>query len=388
MQNVGDGTGVYYQKVDSTFQLKSIKNTDGTLSINSTDTTIVLGASLSGINYWTLSGSDIYYNAGQVMVNEYGGTTIDTADVFTVIGDTAGIDRSMHVRNQYNDSDGLVHFVGASSTYGTYFDGAGIKFAGAASAGILATDVIKGNGAFLNIRNNGGAGRGIYSVAPNGNVMGVSLSDGSDYPDGYALTVTPRIGSAVAINGVKPLFQITAFGTTQLTTPNQISTDAGLAQDWRYRTRVFGAIDTVSARLIPVVVDTNNVDFQIWTLQGYTLTKTLTLESDGGATFHQINTGTASTNAAFDSNNQLIEAQESWGTTTDTTDGNGELAIAHGLSITPTWAQVTVWDATSATGYAANVVSIDATNVTIRVFDTSNADVASTSVKVSWQVKE
>jgi len=76
--------------------------------------------------------------------------------------------------------------------------------------------------------------------------------------------------------------------------------------------------------------------------------------------------------------NVLGHTTEVIGVTSKTTDANGEAPIAHGLDATPVYAEANIFADTS---YEVTVVSVDATNINIRVRNTtSNADIASTSV--------
>lgn len=72
------------------------------------------------------------------------------------------------------------------------------------------------------------------------------------------------------------------------------------------------------------------------------------------------------------------------GSTTDTTDGDGELTIPHGVTgFTPDWATV------SLVGDDANgvdVISVDGTNLVVRIKDAAGADVTATEVTVNWMV--
>lgn len=74
-----------------------------------------------------------------------------------------------------------------------------------------------------------------------------------------------------------------------------------------------------------------------------------------------------------------------WGSATDTTDANGNITIAHGLATTPTYVTVAIsgdntWDAI--------VESVDATNITVRVRNTTdNSDITAQSVTVYWTVQ-
>lgn len=72
------------------------------------------------------------------------------------------------------------------------------------------------------------------------------------------------------------------------------------------------------------------------------------------------------------------------GSSTNTTDANGEITIAHGLLATPAVAFVTV---SGDNQYTANVISIDATNVTVLIKDAAGSDVTSTSVTVYWRAE-
>lgn len=73
-----------------------------------------------------------------------------------------------------------------------------------------------------------------------------------------------------------------------------------------------------------------------------------------------------------------------YGTAFDTTDADGEITVAHGLTESPNYASVHLLG-DNANG--ADVVRVDATNITVRVKDASEADVARTAVEVMWEAK-
>ena len=71
-----------------------------------------------------------------------------------------------------------------------------------------------------------------------------------------------------------------------------------------------------------------------------------------------------------------------WGTTTDITDANGNITIAHGLTSTPTYINV---EMSGDNTYDAIVQSVDNTNITVRVRDTANnSDVDVQAITVYW----
>lgn len=73
-----------------------------------------------------------------------------------------------------------------------------------------------------------------------------------------------------------------------------------------------------------------------------------------------------------------------FGTAAGTTDGNGNVSIAHGLSSTPTFAAVHLLGDNS---NGVDVESVDATNIVARVKNSSGADVSSVSVSIMWQAR-
>jgi hypothetical protein len=73
------------------------------------------------------------------------------------------------------------------------------------------------------------------------------------------------------------------------------------------------------------------------------------------------------------------------GSTTDTTDGNGEITVTHGAGFTPDHVILTV---SGDNDYTLRVSAITATTFTIVVKDSAGADVTSTSVTFYWQVKD
>lgn len=76
-------------------------------------------------------------------------------------------------------------------------------------------------------------------------------------------------------------------------------------------------------------------------------------------------------------------ASDAQGVANVTTDANGEATIAHGLRAAPTWAEAAYW---ADTATEVMVVSSDATNVTVRVRNTTtNADQASSTLDIHWR---
>ena len=75
---------------------------------------------------------------------------------------------------------------------------------------------------------------------------------------------------------------------------------------------------------------------------------------------------------------------ENLGTISTSTDGSGDIVVAHGMGTTPTSVQVTV---TGTTPYVVTVHAIDATNFTIRFYDMTGAAVTSTAVTATWHAK-
>jgi len=75
---------------------------------------------------------------------------------------------------------------------------------------------------------------------------------------------------------------------------------------------------------------------------------------------------------------------ENIGTISTSTDGSGDIVVAHGMGTTPTSVQVTV---TGTTPYVVTVHTIDATNFTVRFFDMAGAAVTSTAVTATWHAK-
>lgn len=77
---------------------------------------------------------------------------------------------------------------------------------------------------------------------------------------------------------------------------------------------------------------------------------------------------------------------EAFGTASFTTNSNGEATVAHGLAGTPTYAQAEMFADTS---WELTVVSVDATNITVRVRDTTtNNDIKSAAITMChWIAK-
>ena len=95
-------------------------------------------------------------------------------------------------------------------------------------------------------------------------------------------------------------------------------------------------------------------------------------------------TGTPAYSTAFTSNGTIIEVPEKWGAISTSTDGSGDIVVAHGMGTTPTSVQVTV---TGKTPYVVTVHTIGSTNFTVRFYDMTGAAVASTAVTATWHAK-
>lgn len=95
-------------------------------------------------------------------------------------------------------------------------------------------------------------------------------------------------------------------------------------------------------------------------------------------------TGTHAKSLSVTSSGNVIEVPEKWGSISTSTDGSGDITVAHGMGVTPTSVQVTV---TGTTPYVVTVHSIDATNFTVRFYDMTGAAVTSTAVTASWHCK-
>lgn len=95
-------------------------------------------------------------------------------------------------------------------------------------------------------------------------------------------------------------------------------------------------------------------------------------------------TGTHAYTLSVASDGKLVEVPEKWGTISTSTDGSGDIVVAHGMGVTPTSVQVTV---TGTTPYVVTVHTIDATNFTVRFYDMTGAAVASTAVTATWHCK-
>lgn len=78
------------------------------------------------------------------------------------------------------------------------------------------------------------------------------------------------------------------------------------------------------------------------------------------------------------------------GTISTSTDGSGDITVAHGMGVTPTVVDIQFTGTSgSATPYVYVVLidGTDATNFTIRVFDMTGAAVTSTAVTATWHCK-
>ena len=87
-------------------------------------------------------------------------------------------------------------------------------------------------------------------------------------------------------------------------------------------------------------------------------------------------------NAVADKLNDL-PASVTFGTTTASTDGSGNLTITHGHGTTPSFALV---QPRSSNWSQCYVSSIGATTVTVRALSAAGANVVSTSITADWVV--
>jgi hypothetical protein len=88
--------------------------------------------------------------------------------------------------------------------------------------------------------------------------------------------------------------------------------------------------------------------------------------------------------AVFDDDGNLDHKLITSGVVTDTTDGSGDIVVAHGFGATPTIIDIN----TQGGGpLIPDIPAIDGTNFTVRFYDTSGAAVTSTSVTFSWSAQ-
>ena len=73
-----------------------------------------------------------------------------------------------------------------------------------------------------------------------------------------------------------------------------------------------------------------------------------------------------------------------YGNVTDTTDGSGNITIAHGMENAPSCVLVA---ARGDNAYIAKVQAVDADDITVLVQDAAGADVTATEVTVDWMAR-
>jgi hypothetical protein len=88
--------------------------------------------------------------------------------------------------------------------------------------------------------------------------------------------------------------------------------------------------------------------------------------------------------AVFDDDGNLDHKLITSGVVTDTTDGSGDIVVAHSFGATPTIIDIN----TQGGGpLIPDITVIDGTNFTVRFYDTSGAAVTSTSITFSWSAQ-
>jgi hypothetical protein len=167
---------------------------------------------------------------------------------------------------------------------------------------------------------------------------------------------------------------------------------AGLGIYWWYNRKENAAGYRYNAcRITPIIQNADSLAMDIGLKTSLHINNTLTTVSvlDSAGMLLPLYaagtlTGTPATSAAFNSSGRLIQLPEKWNTISTSTDGSGDIVVAHGMGTTPTSVQVTV---TGTTPYVVTVHSIDATNFTVRFYDMAGAAVASTAVTATWHCK-
>ena len=146
-----------------------------------------------------------------------------------------------------------------------------------------------------------------------------------------------------------------------------------------------------AARIVPTVTfsscDSVDTNMEFWIANDYTLVQVAEFARAGTTmNFYGAGniTGTHAYSISVNSSGRLIEIPEKWGAINTSTDGSGDIVVAHGMAATPTSVQVTV---TGTTPYVVTVHTIGATNFTVRFFDMAGAAVASTAVTATWHAK-
>ena len=206
-----------------------------------------------------------------------------------------------------------------------------------------------------------------------------------------ALQITQAIGSAYTNEQYPIQFTLGRNYPGTSGSPQQYNTDSGHGIKWEYYAGSPLSAFYTAARLVPVVVGTSGghtVAMKIYLGDSSAIREIFRITPDMGVKAFDYGdgliTGTPTYTAAWDVDGKFIEVREKWAAISTSTDGSGDIVVAHGMGATPTSVQVTV---TGTTPYVVTVHTIDATNFTVRFYDMAGAAVASTAVTATWHAK-
>lgn len=332
---------------------------------------------------------DIYYNGTNMTVNEAAQTTYnlgvygtagarfspttsdDSPSVIINTGTTSSTSATLTVRGQFSGHAGI-----------SMQDNSIIYFPGSGS--YRAESYSNANTAHMRIENDGAG-------------MAVVLDEST--------VKKPTIAS-------DPAFFVGTFGTTGATvsqniplvrymtgyalgTPSSVSNQTYLQNGYGLYNEFLHSTSTVNHPIAArygtevVTVDSATYGAKMWfsSRAGNVLIRGLELYGNDVILTQYgtgARTGTHAYSASFNSAGSLIEIPEKWAAISTSTDGSGDIVVAHGMGVTPTSVQVTV---TGTTPYVVTVHTIGSTNFTVRFYDMTGAAVASTAVTATWHAK-
>lgn len=245
----------------------------------------------------------------------------------------------------------------------------------------------------LGFQQNNFSGTGTSNRFNNTNVNGNGIQSTAYFHsfigsrNGPALVVSPNLdnnASTITSEEVAMSFWPKSISVDIDIIDNNFGVNGGHIVEWRDQTFIIGQIVPVITRRVTDTLDVK------WIIRGHS-DNSLTnfLEIEKGEIIAPIYgsgniSGTHAYTASFNSSGRLIEVPEKWGAISTSTDGSGDITVAHGMGTTPTSVQVTV---TGTTPYVVTVHTIDATNFTVRFYDMTGAAVTSTAVTATWHCK-
>lgn len=312
------------------------------------------------------------------------GAALTSSTNFFFNGTTARINPTgkIYLRGTTDYGDGNI-MVNTSINFGTnvlYFK---------ASAGQKPQIAANGNGIKMNMDNAGGEGNLLIQVNSTnvgfigGNTIGTNLNTQIGFgaynifapdPGGTGLLIRGADGggsdqgtSSLSIRGGQPYLTDAIGGAVSITNGRSGNT-IGAAHS--------GYPGIVTFYCVPDSLYTGGAAYKLLEWGG-------TSENPGLRLLNRLPTTSGIQTLTMESDTIKYRI-ENIGTISTSTDGSGDIVVAHGMGTTPTSVQVTV---TGTTPYVVTVHTIDATNFTVRFYDMTGAAVTSTAVTATWHAK-